>query len=325
MQAPVLDVNSLTKVYDNGVRANDRVSLEVGSGQVVALLGHNGAGKTTLVNQAAGLAKPSAGSIRVAGCDPVADPVRARSLVSFMPQSHAPLTGVTPRQAIVMMARIRGASRRDAQAQARHLIETLDIGEWANTPGQRLSGGVRRLTAFCMALGTRTPLVMLDEPTNDVDPVRRRLLWREIRELAGNSEAVLIVTHNVAEAERYADRVAILESGRLIADGPPAKLRSSYSADLRLELSGSAVDILRLPPFLGPSLARSPQKMVVMVAHQDSGSAVAWAQELRQRGDIDEFALSPTSLEDVYISIVDAKQDAGPAIDTKDSDATLAS
>ncbi|RPK40889.1 ABC transporter ATP-binding protein [Streptomyces sp. ADI93-02] len=228
----MLTIEHLTKVYANGLRANDDVTLRVGAGDVVALLGHNGAGKTTLINQAAGLVIPTSGSIRVAGCDPVADPARARRTVSLMPQAHAPLSGVTPRQAVEMLARIRGAPRKQACGEAARLISALDIEEWADTPGEKLSGGARRLTAFCMTAVHSGQVLMLDEPTNDVDPVRRRLLWTRIRAIADEGRAVLVVTHNIAEAETYADLVVLLNAGRVVAEGSPAQLRETHLTGL---------------------------------------------------------------------------------------------
>ena len=265
----VLHIEHLTKVYRKGVRANDDVSLDVAAGEVVGLLGHNGAGKTTLLNQVIGLARPTAGSIRIDGVDVVADPARARQACSLQPQSHAPLDGVTPRQAIELMARIRGASRRRARERTTELIAGLDLEAWAKTAGQQLSGGVRRLTAFCMAAAEPGRVVMLDEPTNDVDPVRRRLLWRQIRALAADEGcAVLMVTHGVIEAERVIDRMVVLHHGRIVAEGTPAQLRGSHDDRLRLELLGvseSATAGLS-PPFAtaGPAVVAGNRVIVTI-------------------------------------------------------------
>src|SRR6266567_7483968 len=121
----MLVIENLVKCYRRGARANDNITLHASAGEVVGLLGHNGAGKTTLVNQVVGLVRPTSGTIRVAGCDPVSEPDKARRMVSLMPQSHVPLAGVTPRQAIETMARIRGASKRDGRRRAAELIATL--------------------------------------------------------------------------------------------------------------------------------------------------------------------------------------------------------
>lgn len=303
----MLDIENLVKSYGKGPRANDDVSLTVRAGEVVCLLGHNGAGKTTLVNQVAGLAKPTSGTIRVNGCDPVADPATVRRMVAVMPQAHAPLAGVSPRQAITAMGRIRGLSKADRKARADALIDALDLGDWADTVGERLSGGVRRLTAYAMAVVAPVDVVMLDEPTNDVDPVRRRLLWEHIRGLAEAGAAVLLVTHNVVEAERSVDRVVVLDSGKVVAQGTPDQLRERASGHLRLELNGPLLDRLPSPPAeMGATqpTARSSRWHMYQLEIEAATHALAWAQELRAASEIEEFSLSPISLEDVYMELV---------------------
>jgi ABC-2 type transport system ATP-binding protein len=302
----LLLIEDLVKCYKRGTRANDGIDLRVEAGEVVGLLGHNGAGKTTLVNQVAGLVVPTSGTIRVDGCDPVAEPAKVRRMVAVMPQAHAPLSGVTPRQAIRSMARIRGLNKRDAIARTSELIDAMDLGEWADTMGERLSGGVRRLTGFGMAAAAPGPVVMLDEPTNDVDPVRRRLLWEQIRELADKGSAVLLVTHNVVEAERSVDRIVVLDSGKVIAEGTAPQLRSRAVGELRLELTAESVEAL--PPVhdhihpAGPAV-RSARRLVVPLDSDAASDALAWAQQLRESQAIDEFALLPVGLEDVYLEL----------------------
>ncbi|MFI6344818.1 ABC transporter ATP-binding protein [Streptomyces sp. NPDC050560] len=309
----MLIIEDLVKCYRSGTRANDGISLRVEAGEVVGLLGHNGAGKTTLINQVAGLAVPTSGTIRVDGCDPVAEPARVRRMVSVMPQAHAPLTGVSPRQAIKVMARIRGLGKRAAAERTAELLDALDLGEWADTSGERLSGGVRRLTAFGMAATEPGRVAMLDEPTNDVDPVRRRLLWQQIRELANRGSAVLLVTHNVIEAERSVDRIVVMGSGKVLAEGTAAQLRSRAAGELRLELTEAAPgSVPGLPPHLVPAgpLLRSSRRLVVPLDSDAATAALAWAQELRAAGDIDEFGLVPVGLEDVYMHLVDSADGA---------------
>jgi ABC-2 type transport system ATP-binding protein len=316
----VLRIHRLTKVYRRGVRANDDISIEVAAGSVVGLFGHNGAGKTTLLNQVAGLVRPTSGSIHIDGRDAVADPAMARRACSLQPQSHVPLEGVTPRQAIEFMARIRGAARHRARQRAADLLEGLDVLAWADTVGERLSGGVRRLVAFAMAAAEPGRVVMLDEPTNDVDPVRRRLLWRRIREVADAGRAVLLVTHNVIEAERGVDRLVVLHSGRVVAEGTAAQLRGRDGDRLRLDLVAADDDhaariadevgspgggVGATPPGAvgGGAAVRTGRRVVVPIAATAAADALVWAQRERAAGRIDEFAVTPVSLEDVYIGL----------------------
>lgn len=303
----MLHIENLTKRYKRGICANDGINMQVEAGEVVGLLGHNGAGKTTLINQVSGLTVPTSGSIRVDECDPVSEPSRVRRMTAVMPQSHAPLTGVTPRQVIKSMARIRGLDKKAARVRTEELIEALDITEWADTTGERLSGGVRRLTAFGMAASSPGKVLMLDEPTNDVDPARRRLLWEQIREQANQGCAVLLVTHNVVEAERSVDRIVVLDSGKVMAEGTAAQLRSRAAGDFRLELTAADIDgIPSIPDHLvtaGPP-QRTPRRLAISLETSAATDALAWAQELRASQEIEEFSLVPVGLEDVYLDLV---------------------
>ena len=310
MGNPVLEVEGLTKRF-GPVVANDQIGLRVAPGQVVGLLGHNGAGKTTLVSQVVGLLHPDGGTIQVAGVDAVADPATARRCVALQPQAQAPLDGLNPRMAIEIAARLRGMGRGDAKAAARTLADELDIGEWFNQraypEGGGLSGGVRRLTAFAMAAVAQVPLVVLDEPTNDVDASRRRRLWQAVRKLGDEGAGVLLVTHNVAEAERVVDELVVLDNGKVVAAGSPSQLRGASDSDLRLELSlhpngtdlSAHLDDLSIPV---SRTVRSGRRLLLTLSAADAAAAVAWATTLRSNEHIEGYTLSPVSLEDVYLA-----------------------
>ena len=300
----LLEIENLTKVYRTGTRANDGITLSVEEGEVFGLLGHNGAGKTTLVNQVVGLLKPTSGSIQIDGHDLVADPGLARRLCSFQAQAQVPIDGLTPRQAIELLGQLRGASEAEVRRRRGILVDALELREWLDVDAARLSGGVKRLVAFAMASVAPGRLVMLDEPTNDVDPVRRRLLWQQVRALADDGAAVLLVTHNVIEAERSVDRLAILDAGRVIAEGTPAELKAVLGAELRLELvvDPRAAEMPVSP--LGRPVVPVGNRLMVGVPMDAAGQAVAWAESLQRAGAVEEFTLGPATLEDVYVALV---------------------
>jgi ABC-2 type transport system ATP-binding protein len=317
----LLEIEDLTKVYRGGVRANDAVTLSIEAGEVFGLLGHNGAGKSTLVNQAVGLLRPTSGSILIDGRDVVADPGLARRLCSFQAQAQVPIDGLTPRQAIEMLGQLRGGSGADVRRRRANLIDALELGEWQDVDAARLSGGVKRLVAFAMAAVAPGRLVMLDEPTNDVDPVRRRLLWRAVRALADDGAAVLLVTHNVIEAERSVDRLAILDEGRVIAEGTPAELKGGLGTNLRLELVVDAEAMeLPLAPFDGSGTPVGNRR-VYGVPAAAAGQAVAWAESLAKAGLIEEFTLGPATLEDVYIELVEGAAPRSARLEELNADA----
>jgi ABC-2 type transport system ATP-binding protein len=300
----LLDIKNVTKIYKRRVKANDDISLNVSEGEVFGLLGPNGAGKTTLVNQIIGLTVPTSGSIMLNGVDVIANPAYARESCSFQAQVQAPISGLNVLQAIELVGRIRGGKKADVRKRTMELIEKLEIGEWQKTMGMVISGGVQRLVAFCMAAVTPGKIVILDEPTNDIDPLRRRVLWQEVQALAKQGAAVLLITHNVLEAERVVDRLAIVDQGVIRGMGTPASLKEAGGDAMRLEL------ILEpnaaTPPL--PDYLRQPmvvnRRILGHVQPADIPACIEWAQRLERSDAIEEFSLGPTTLEDVYIRLV---------------------
>ena len=300
----MLNIVDVVKEHRGGVRANDGVTFRVGAGEVFGLLGPNGAGKTTLVRQIVGLTRPTSGSITVDGVDVVAHPEAARELCCWQPQSQVPIQGLTPRQAIALVAELRGATKKAARSRADELIAALAIEAWSTAFGFVLSGGVARLVAFAMAAAVPGKVVILDEPTNDVDPLRRRLLWEQVRAIADGGSAVLLVTHNVLEAERAVDHLALMDRGRVVAAGTPASLKPA-AGQVRLE-------VLMEPgttPFDPPAFMRDPlvagRRLLSDIAEEDIELAIAWAREQRRAGRLEEFSIGPSTLEDVYVRLIE--------------------
>lgn len=344
----VLDIHQLTRRFGT-VTANDSISLQVGAGQLSGLLGHNGAGKTTLVSQVVGLLRPDAGSLHVAGVDAIRHPALARRSVALQTQSTASLDGLTPRLAITLAARMRGLSARDSNSASARLLEELDLGPWADRAarpdGGGLSGGVRRLTSLAMALAAPVPLLVLDEPTNDVDAARRRLLWSALRRRAnGDGAAVLVVTHNVNEAESMVDELTVLDRGRVVASGSPAQLRTqglSGTAEVGAESAGGeggTDDTLRLtlrlprePESAPAGAATGPcrevaglhlpeqlgvqrcvvvgRRVIFTLPTSRAGDAVAWSTDRRAAGAIEDYTLGPASLEDAYLALTAPREE----------------
>ncbi len=203
-----------------------------------------------------------------------------------------------------LVGRIRAGSRADVRARSAYLAEALDIGEWLDQDGRKLSGGVKRLVSFAMAAVVPGRLVVFNEPTNDVDPVRRRLLWALVRAVGDEGAAVLLVTHNVVEAERAVDRLAILDHGLVIETGTPAQLKERVADDLRLELVlEPGPQPPPMPEFVGHAVSAG-QRHLATVHASAAARAVGWADGLKHAGVIEEYRLGPATLEDVYVELV---------------------
>jgi ABC-2 type transport system ATP-binding protein len=313
--SPFLAIEGVTKVYPGGVRANDGIDLAVASGEVFGLLGPNGAGKTTLVNQIVGLLKPTGGSIHLGGLDLVADPAAARQLCAYLPQAQLPIEPLRAREAVDLAGRIRGGSAAGVRQRREALFDALDLGAWSSRMGHELSGGVRRLIGFAMTAVVPSPLVILDEPTNDVDPMRRRLLWREIGALAAAGSAVLLVTHNVLEAERAVDRLAVIDHGRVIAQGTPASLKAADRGRLRLEVVlEPGADEPAFPSY-AHDVVRAGRRLLVTLDERAAAEAIGWVSGLVRAGIAEEYELGAATMEDTYVRLVGAEATANGGSD----------
>jgi len=304
---PVTDwafrAQDVTKVYKGGVRANDGISLRIEPGEVYGLLGPNGAGKSTLVKQVIGLLAPTSGSLSIGPHDLVAHPEVARQLCSYLPQAQMPIDSFKVTEAIELTGRIRGGERTAVRRRTAELVDALDIGEWRSATGASLSGGVKRLVGFAMATVVPGRLVILDEPTNDVDPLRRRLLWRQVRALSDLGCAVLLVTHNVLEAEKAVDRLAVVMEGRVVAEGTPSSLKAEDRGRLRLQVMLAPGSPTPEAPAWYRAPVRVGNNLVGTVAEEEAGIGIEWAQGLVDDGTAEEYALAASTLEDAYVRL----------------------
>jgi ABC-2 type transport system ATP-binding protein len=218
MNRPAVEVDSLVKRY-GAHTAVDGVSLAVPRGTVVALLGPNGAGKTTTVEICEGYRRPDGGSVRVLGLDPVSQHDALTPRIGVMLQSGGVYSGARADEMLRHMAKLH-AHPLDVDA----LIDRLGLAGCGRTAYRRLSGGQQQRLALAMAVVGRPELVFLDEPTAGLDPHARRSTWDLVRELRSSGVSVVLTTHFMDEAEQLADDVAIVDAGRVIAQGSPADL-----------------------------------------------------------------------------------------------------
>jgi ABC-2 type transport system ATP-binding protein len=235
---PVFDIQGVTKTYHGARRpANLDITMEIAQGEFFGLLGSNGAGKSTLVRQLMGLISPDSGRILLAGRDVGADPELPGRTVAYMPQSAFALNALTVAEAVFFAAHLRGLSWRGARRERDRVLDLLDLGALGGRVARDLSGGQRRLVQLAVTLADAPDIMILDEPTNELDPGRRREVWSFLREEhVGRGKTIILITHNALEADQVIERVGIMKDGRLISVGRPADLKRKLGARLRIEL-----------------------------------------------------------------------------------------
>ncbi|KRV50183.1 ABC transporter ATP-binding protein [Wenjunlia vitaminophila] len=305
-------VRDLVKTYSEGrggtslVRANDGIDLEVRRGEIFGILGPNGAGKSTLVRQLTGLLRPDAGSVEVLGHDLVRHPERASRLIGYLGQQSTALDDLTVALAAETTGRLRGLRARDARAERDQILAELGLEDLAGRPLRTLSGGQRRLACVAATLVGERPVLVLDEPTTGMDPVARRAVWSAVdRRRAERGATVLLVTHNVIEAESVLDRVAVIDRGRVIACDTPAGLKSLVDQEVRVDLVWRDE-----PPRQVPEIAAMEEQAVCSGRHwtlrlpPDRARAVVAAVTGGPAfAALDDFTLTTPSLEDVYLRL----------------------
>jgi ABC-2 type transport system ATP-binding protein len=229
-----IQAEGLRKSYGE-VTALAGIDLAVPAGTVLALLGPNGAGKTTTVNILTTLVRPDAGRAWVAGYDVIRQAAAVRARIGLAGQLAAVDEFLTGRENLEQIGRLYHLGRREARARADELLETMDLAAAANRTAGTYSGGMRRRLDLAASLVGRPPVLFLDEPTTGLDPQGRIALWEVIQRLVGGGTTVLLTTQYLEEADRLADRIVVMNFGRVIAEGTADDLKSSYGGD-RLEL-----------------------------------------------------------------------------------------
>ncbi|MET8803120.1 ABC transporter ATP-binding protein [Streptomyces sp. NPDC004546] len=288
------------------VRATDGVELDVRRGEVFGLLGPNGAGKSTLVRQLTGLLRPDTGSIEILGHDIVRHPERAARLLAYLGQESSALDELTVSLAAETTGRLRGLDVTRARAERDAVLDELGLTPIAGRALKKLSGGQRRLACFAAALVGERPLLVLDEPTTGMDPVARRAVWAAVdRRRAERGTTVLLVTHNVIEAETVLDRVAVIDQGRVIACDTPAGLKEQVAGEVRVELVWRDRAPLQVPEVavLRERAVESGRRWTLRLAPEEARAAVATVTGGAAFAALDDFTLATPSLEDVYLAL----------------------
>lgn len=303
-----VEVTGLVKNYGR-VRVLDELELAVPAGTVMGLLGPNGAGKTTTVRIVTTLLRPDRGSVRVAGVDVLRDPALARKRIGLSGQYAAVDANLTGYENLRMVARLYGMAQRQATARAAELLDAFGLAHAAHRRAGSYSGGMARRLDLAGALVARPSVVVLDEPTTGLDPRGRLGMWRVIGDLVDDGTTVLLTTQYLEEADQLADRITVIDRGRVIARGSADELKTSIGGDkLTVTLAAGqdmkpALSVLAQVGIGEPSHEAGTEEATVVVGD----GTRTMVEALRRLDDAGVHVVDATvhrpSLDDVFLSL----------------------
>ncbi len=310
-----IEATGLVKSFDQ-TRAVDGVDLAVRRGSVYGVLGPNGAGKTTTIRMLATLIRPDAGTARVLGHDIVQEAHAVRALVSLTGQLASVDEDLTGRENLILLGRLLGLGRPAAKARATELLEAFGLAEAAGRLVKQYSGGMRRRLDIAASIVVTPELMFLDEPTTGLDPRSRNQVWDIIRALVAEGTTILLCTQYLEEADQLADGIAVIDDGRVIAEGTPGQLKASVGTGalhVRLLDPGqrTAAEQVLARELGTVTLPADPAALSVSCAEADRG-AEAIAVLARSGVRIADFALGQPSLDEVFLALTGHPAEAGP-------------
>jgi ABC-2 type transport system ATP-binding protein len=310
---PVYQIEGLTKRYGKGKAlrtakaANLDINLDIMAGEVFGLLGSNGAGKSSLIRQMVNLVVPTAGRIQLMGYDIARHPEAVTRYVAYMPQKPHALLDLTTEEAIYFTGHMRGVAKPVARREAARLVEEWGLGDVRHKEVRNLSGGQHRLVNLATTLIGQLPVLILDEPTNELDPAYRRQVWEKLVEInQREGRTIILVTHNVQEAERVIQRVAVMSEGQIVGLGRVSELKARLEQNVSLEL------------FLRPETADEaeatlhnitqahrlrPYEWSVLITRQDGEDAIHDILSRVRLERLEDFRVHTATLEDVYMDL----------------------
>ncbi|MFG6402974.1 MULTISPECIES: ATP-binding cassette domain-containing protein [unclassified Microbacterium] len=306
-RVPAVRAEGLVKTFGSN-RAVDGVDLIVDAGTVYGVLGPNGAGKTTTISMLATLLRPDAGHAEIFGHDVVREAQVVRQLIGLTGQFASVDETLSATENLVIFGRLLGLSRADSRRRAQDLLEEFGLTEAARRPLSKFSGGMRRRLDLAASLIAQPPLIFLDEPTTGLDPRTRGQMWDTIRRLVATGSTVLLTTQYLDEADQLADRIAVIDHGRVVAEGTASELKASVGqASLVLRLRDTAElnlaretveRVLAVPVIVSPEAAR----LTVPMSNPDRVTDLLLA--FRENGvHLSEFSVQQPTLDEVFLTL----------------------
>jgi ABC-2 type transport system ATP-binding protein len=304
MTSSAIAASGLRKAYKDKV-VLDGIDLDVAAGTIFSLLGPNGAGKTTTVNVLTTLTKADAGTVRVAGHDVATGTKAVRAAIGVTGQFAAVDELLTGQENLQLMAALKRLSPDEGKRVVADLLERFDLTESAQKMAATYSGGMRRKLDLAMTLVGKPSIIFLDEPTTGLDPRSRRTMWDIIRQLVADGVTIFLTTQYLDEADRLADQIAVLDQGRLVAQGTPAELKRQIPGSHVLLRFASDVELDSATRVLAESRRDEDGDLILRVPSDGGAKSVRalLAQLDAHSIDIEEFSVHTPDLDDVFLAL----------------------
>ena len=318
-----IEANGLVKSFGEN-RAVDGVDLAVRTGSVYGVLGPNGAGKTTTIRMLATLLSPDEGSARVLGHDIVKDAGVVRGLISLTGQMASVDEDLTGRENLVLLGRLLGLKRDAAKARATELLDAFGLAEASSRLVKHYSGGMRRRLDIAASIVVTPEVMFLDEPTTGLDPRSRNQVWDIIRALSAGGTTILLCTQYLDEADQLAEGIAVIDHGKVIAEGTPSQLKASVGSGrlhVRLLDPDQRPEAERILAAELESVHLEPDPAALTAPCADADRAAEAVAELTRRGvRIGDFSLGQPSLDEVFLALTGhtAEESAEEAMDMQE-------
>ena len=314
---PILEARGLTKRFKT-TQALAGLDLSAERGQVTAILGPNGAGKTTFIRMVATLLLPDEGTLTVAGIDAIKEPDKVRRAIGLAGQSAAVEGAMSGRENLVLVGRLFGHDSRQAKASAEVVLDLLGLTESADRLVRTYSGGMRRKLDLGASLVGAPELLLLDEPTTGLDPRSRNDLWDAIRSLVAAGTDVLLTTQYLDEADHLAARIAIIDRGKVIAEGTPDELKSRAGIDViqvhvaHMADIDRAIDVLAQLGTEAPRIDR-PTRSIAVPVEKGSARLLEAVRALDAMGlEVSDIGLRRATLDEVFLSLTGRPAESEP-------------
>lgn len=315
----IIETNKLTKVFGRKIKAVDGLDLKVEAGEIFGFLGPNGAGKTTTLRMLATLLPIESGEATVAGNDVRRQPSKVRQHVGYVGQLGGADRLATGREDLILQGYLYGMSSTDVKKRTAELISALDLSEFADRKGSTYSGGQRRRLEVALGIMHRPEVLFLDEPTTGLDPQNRANLWVQIRKLRDSGTTIFLTTHYLEEADALSDHLAIMDHGKIVAEGTSRELKQQIAGDSVVfsfkddgETTGKAAALFRQQSYVRETTIEAEQVHLYV-----KEGAVALPELLRlldkENIVVKTMALSEPTLDDVFLRKTGRSlRDAGP-------------